>query len=115
MTEDCLTTHCHKPKTNGFNRRFKSIDLEKYKRPVVVMLPIVVEIEKMVLDISLLLLLPGRVWPGDHLLQFRRRFLLCLMLTNSFLAPVPMSTECSAEVDDGGTLKKAWKLNRFVD
>ena len=98
MTEDCLTTHCHKPKTNGFNRRFKSIDLEKYKRPVVVMLPIVVEIEKMVLDISLLLLLPGRVWPGDHLLQFRRRFLLAfrlsvfssvlLMLTNSFLAPV---------------------------
>ena len=60
MTEDCLTTHCHKPKTNGFNRRFKSIDLEKYKRPVVVMLPIVVEIEKMVLDISLLLLLTRR-------------------------------------------------------
>ena len=96
MTEDCLTTHCHKPKTNGFNRRFKSIDLEKYKRPVVVMLPIVVEIEKMVLDISLLLLLPGRVWPGDHLLQFRRRFLLAfrlsvfssVLLTNSFLAPV---------------------------
>ena len=62
------------------------------------MLPIVVEIEKMVLDISLLLLLPGRVWPGRRspspisssfspsISTFR--LLLCLMLTNSFLAPV---------------------------
>ena len=78
MTEDCLTTHCHKPKTNGFNRRFKSIDLEKYKRPVVVMLPIVVEIEKMAsfcscLDVS------GPA--GDHLLQFHRRFLLAFRLS----------------------------------
>ena len=58
----------------------------------------------------------------------RHRLLLCLLLTNSslvlvpataptthWLGPTPMSTERSAEVDDGGTFKKPWKLNRFVD
>ena len=63
---------------------------------------------------------------------FRRRLRLrlCLLLINSSLTswPVPATddslvrsdfsnryVDCSAEVDDTGTIKKTWKLNIFVD